>query len=39
MYNAKAYAASSATSPLAPTTIKRRQPTETDVKIEILFCG
>ena len=39
MYNAKAYAASSATSPLAPTTISRREPTESDVKIEILFCG
>jgi hypothetical protein len=39
MYNAKAYSASSATSPLAPTTIARRDPTESDVQIEILFCG
>ena len=39
MYNAKAYSAASATSPLAPTTITRRDPTEHDVQIEILFCG
>jgi uncharacterized zinc-type alcohol dehydrogenase-like protein len=39
MYNAKAYSATSATSPLAPTTITRRDPTEHDVHIEILFCG
>ncbi len=39
MYNAKAFAATSATSPLALTTIRRREPTESDVKIEILFCG
>ncbi len=39
MYNAKAFSAGSATSPLAQTTIERRQPTETDVQIEILFCG
>jgi alcohol dehydrogenase (NADP+) len=39
MYNAKAYSASNATSPLASTTIVRRDPTETDVQIEILFCG
>ena len=39
MYNAKAYAAASATSPLAQTTIARRDPTETDVQIQILFCG
>jgi len=39
MYDAKAYAASSATSPLASTTISRRDPTEHDVQIEILFCG
>jgi uncharacterized zinc-type alcohol dehydrogenase-like protein len=39
MYNAKAYSAASATSPLAHTTIARRDPTETDVQIEILFCG
>src|SRR5215213_9836566 len=38
-YNAKAYSAASATSPLAPTTIPRRDPSEDDVQIEILFCG
>ncbi len=39
MYKAKAYSATSATSPLASTTISRREPTEHDVQIEILFCG
>jgi uncharacterized zinc-type alcohol dehydrogenase-like protein len=39
MYKAKAYSAGSATSPLASTTIARRDPTEHDVQIEILFCG
>ena len=39
MYNAKAYSAASATSPLASTVIARRDLTETDVQIEILFCG
>ncbi len=39
MYKAKAYSAASKTSPLAPTTIPRRDPTESDVKIEILYCG
>lgn len=39
MYNAKAYAAFSSTTPLGPTEIKRREPTENDVQIEILFCG
>jgi uncharacterized zinc-type alcohol dehydrogenase-like protein len=39
MYNAKAYSAASATSPLASTMIARRDPTEHDVQIEILFCG
>src|SRR4029077_15400937 len=39
MYSAKAYSAASATSPLASTTIARRDPTEHDVQIEILFCG
>lgn len=39
MYKAKAYSAASATSPLAHTTIARREPTEKDVQIEILFCG
>jgi uncharacterized zinc-type alcohol dehydrogenase-like protein len=35
----KAYSAASATSPLASTKINRRNPTEHDVQIEILFCG
>jgi len=35
----KAYAATSATSPLALTTIPRRDPGVRDVQIEILFCG
>jgi alcohol dehydrogenase (NADP+) len=39
MYNAKAFSAVSDTSPLASTTIARRDPTENDVQIEILFCG
>ena len=39
MYNVKAYSAASATSRLASTKIVRRDPTETDVQIEILFCG
>src|SRR5215203_2803457 len=39
MYNAKAYAATSPTSAVAPTTIPRRDPDEYDVQIEILFCG
>ena len=39
MYKTKAYSAASATSPLACTTIPRRDPAEHDVQIEILFCG
>ena len=39
MPNAKAYSAASATSPLAPSTIVRRDPTPEDVQIEILYCG
>ncbi|MGH9759090.1 MAG: alcohol dehydrogenase catalytic domain-containing protein, partial [Candidatus Acidiferrales bacterium] len=39
MYNTKAYSAASATSRLVPTTISRRDPTDQDVQIEILFCG
>ena len=38
-HKAKAYSAASATSPLAPTSIRRRDPGENDVQIEILFCG
>jgi uncharacterized zinc-type alcohol dehydrogenase-like protein len=39
MYNAKAYAVASATSPFTRTTIPRRDPTPQDVQLEILFCG
>ena len=39
MYKAKAYSAASATSSLASTTITRRDPTEHDVQIDILYCG
>jgi alcohol dehydrogenase (NADP+) len=35
----RAFAASSATSPLAAATIERREPTPTDIEIEILYCG
>jgi uncharacterized zinc-type alcohol dehydrogenase-like protein len=38
-YETRALAAPSATAPLAPTTIRRRTPGPSDVKIEILFCG
>jgi uncharacterized zinc-type alcohol dehydrogenase-like protein len=39
MFKAKAYSASSATSPLALDSIQRREAGERDVQIEILFCG
>ncbi len=39
MYNVKAYSAASETSPLVLTTIPRRDLTERDVQIKILFCG
>ena len=35
----KAFAAQSATSPLGPFTIERREPLPGDVEIDILFCG
>src|SRR5436309_6152887 len=38
-YNAKAYSAASPTSGLASTKIPRRDPSDRDVQIEILFCG
>jgi alcohol dehydrogenase (NADP+) len=38
-FTAKAYAAQSATSPLAPFTLARRSPRPQDVQIEILYCG
>ncbi len=39
MSKVKAYSAASATSALAHTSIPRRDPSETDIQIEILFCG
>ena len=39
MYRTKAYSAAGAAAPLAAATIARRDPTEHDVQIEILFCG
>src|SRR5512145_2940100 len=39
MKQAKAYSAASATAKLAATTIPRREATERDVAIDILFCG
>jgi alcohol dehydrogenase (NADP+) len=39
MYKTKAYSAASATSLLASAAIPRRDPSERDVQIEILFCG
>ena len=38
-YNTKAYSVASATSPFVSNTILRRETTERDVQIEILFCG
>ena len=38
-YPAKAYAAQSASSGLAPFTLQRRSPRAQDVEIEILYCG
>src|SRR3978361_2357765 len=35
----KAYSAQSATSPLTPFSLQRREPAEDDVQIDILFCG
>ena len=39
MYESKAYSAASERSQLAATRIPRREPTDRDVQIEILFCG
>ena len=39
MHKAKAYSADSATSSLSLDTIQRRDTTERDVQIEILYCG
>jgi uncharacterized zinc-type alcohol dehydrogenase-like protein len=38
-YEARAWAAPGSTSPLAPATIRRREPGLHDVKIDVLFCG
>src|SRR3954453_7271947 len=39
MYKSKTFPAAGATSPLVSTSIPRREPTDHDVQIEILFCG
>ncbi|WP_269539395.1 NAD(P)-dependent alcohol dehydrogenase [Cerasicoccus fimbriatus] len=39
MYQAKAFSAASATAPLAQDSIPRRDTTDRDVAIDILFCG
>ncbi|MCP3098423.1 NAD(P)-dependent alcohol dehydrogenase [Myxococcus sp. K15C18031901] len=39
MYDAKAYSASAAKAPLAPTTIQRRDVGERDVRLDVLYCG
>lgn len=39
MYKSRAYSAAGATSPLAADSIRRRDPGDHDVQIEILFCG
>ena len=39
MYKAKAYSVSSATAPWAADVIERRDPTPSDVQIDILYCG
>src|SRR5215218_7621748 len=39
MQQTRAYSATSETSPLAATTIERRETTNSDVQIEILYCG
>jgi alcohol dehydrogenase (NADP+) len=39
MYKIRAYSAASVTSRLTSTTITRRDPTENDIQIEVLYCG
>ena len=39
MYQAKAYSVASATAPFTSDTVQRRETTQRDVRIEILFCG
>jgi uncharacterized zinc-type alcohol dehydrogenase-like protein len=38
-YSTKAYSTTSAKSPLGAATIERRQPTASDVQIQIQYCG
>ncbi len=38
-YSVKAYSTRDPKSPLTPTTLSRREPTENDVQIAILYCG
>jgi alcohol dehydrogenase (NADP+) len=38
-FNAKSYAVQTASSPLAPFSVRRREPGPTDVEIDILYCG
>ncbi|MCK6447170.1 MAG: NAD(P)-dependent alcohol dehydrogenase [Planctomycetes bacterium] len=38
-FDARAFAAASASSPLAAATIRRRAPLARDVKLEVLYCG
>src|SRR5262245_9372652 len=39
MTTTRAFAAASKTSPLAPSSIPRREPTERDVQLDIHYCG
>lgn len=39
MFNTRAFSTASATSPLAASTISRRDPGPRDVRVDILFCG
>jgi alcohol dehydrogenase (NADP+) len=39
IHSTKAYAAQTASSPLAPFALQRREPGPTDVELDILFCG
>jgi uncharacterized zinc-type alcohol dehydrogenase-like protein len=39
MFQTRAYSVASATSPFVPGAIERRDPTSSDVQIEILYCG
>ena len=39
MFSAKAYSAQSASAPLAPSSLQRRDPGPHDVQIQILYCG